>query len=357
MGEVIPVRLHRGRGIEILDQTALPHDERILLLTDVPMLCEAIRALRVRGAPLLGAIGAAGMALAASTTGAADRPLRAAAAEIRGTRPTAVDLGAATYAALDRSLLLAEAEREAHLWQWAESYLARRVTEDRQMGALGATLFVPGTAVLTHCNTGALATCGIGSALGVIRTAFEHGRLARCYATETRPLLQGARLTMWELAKLGIPATLLPDTAAGSLIASGKVQAVITGADRIAANGDTANKVGTYALASVAARHGVPFYIAAPTSTIDPACADGAHIPIEFRPGDEVGGYGESRWAPAAVETYNPAFDVTPAALIDAIITEREVVRGPYAFGGRAGAERRTLPSPVGRGSAPRAAS
>jgi methylthioribose-1-phosphate isomerase len=192
-------------------------------------------------------------------------------------------------------------------------------------------LLAPGAAVLTHCNTGALATGGIGTALGVIRVAWERGSLARCYATETRPLLQGARLTAWELRRLGIPATLVPDTAAASLIASGAVQAVITGADRIATNGDSANKVGTYGLAAVAARHAVPFYIAAPRTTIDPACPSGAAIPIEFRDGREVGGWGEVRWAPDGLEAYNPAFDVTPAGLITAIITEAGVARPPYS--------------------------
>ncbi len=184
--------------------------------------------------------------------------------------------------------------------------------------------------MLTHCNTGALATGGIGSALGVIRTAWEGGRLAHCYATETRPLLQGARLTAWELKNAGIPSSLLPDTAAASLISSGRVQAVITGADRIATNGDSANKIGTYGLALAAQRHSVPFYIAAPRTTIDPACDSGAGIPIEFRDASEVGGYAGVRWAPEGTGAYNPAFDVTPADLISAIITEAGVVRAPY---------------------------
>ena len=197
------------------------------------------------------------------------------------------------------------------------------------MGRLGADLLLAHGAVLTNCNTGALASGGIGTALGVIRTAWEQGRLAHCYATETRPLLQGARLTMWELQRLGIPATLVPDTAAAALIASGRVQAVITGADRIAANGDSANKVGTYGLALAAARHALPFYIAAPTSTIDPCCADADAIPIEFRDPAEVGGFGAVRWSPDGTTAWNPAFDVTPADLITAIVTEAAVLRPP----------------------------
>ena len=180
--------------------------------------------------------------------------------------------------------------------------------------------------VLTHCNTGTLATGGIGTALGVIRIAWEQGRVERCYATETRPLLQGARLTAWELTRLGIPVTLLPDTAAGALIGSGLVQAVITGADRIASNGDTANKIGTYQLALAAQRHRLPFYVVAPTSTIDRSCAGGWAIPIEHRDGREVGGFGGQRWAPEGTDAFNPAFDVTPAELITAIVTERGVI-------------------------------
>ena len=205
-------------------------------------------------------------------------------------------------------------------------------------------------AVLTHCNTGALATGGEGTALAVIAAAWRAGRIERCYATETRPLLQGARLTMWELAALGIPGTLLPDTAAAALIASGRVGAVITGADRIAANGDSANKVGTYGLAAVAARHGVPFYIAAPVSTFDATATTGAAIPIEFRARDEVEGFGGERWSPPGGGAWNPAFDVTPAELIAAIVTETGVLRRPYgpaiaALTGGAGGSREEKPS------------
>lgn len=325
-----PLRLLPGRGIEILDQTLLPHEERYQLLEGVDAVIEAIQALRVRGAPLLGLAGAAALAVAADREGTSDAVLRGGCERIASARPTAVDLRARTVQALDAALAQPEGVRIDVLWTFAAHLLEERIDEDRRVGELGAALLAPGTSVLTHCNTGALATGGIGTALGVIRVAWEQGRLERCYATETRPLLQGARLTAWELAKLGIPSSLLPDTAAASLIASGRVAAVITGADRIALNGDTANKVGTYGLAAVAARHGVPFYIAAPTSTIDRSCRNGAAIPIEFRDAAEVGGFGGQRWSPPGLDAYNPAFDVTPGGLIAAIVTERGVARPPY---------------------------
>ena len=333
-GEIEPVRLRPGAGIEILDQTLLPAEERYVILSDVPGVCEAIRSLRVRGAPLLGIVGAAGMAVAGDCTDASDAELARAAREIDATRPTAVELGAAASQALAVACGAGTSPevRRAALWGHAAAMLEARRREDREIGRLGAAVLPAGSSVLTHCNTGALATGGIGTALGVIRTAWEQGRLARCFATETRPLLQGARLTMWELARLGLPASLVPDTASASLIASGKVQAIITGADRIAANGDTANKVGTYGLAAVAARHGVPFYIAAPTTTFDPACARGPAIPIEFRGNEEVGGFGGVRWSPPGTDAYNPAFDVTPGELVAAIVREDGLFRPPYAF-------------------------
>lgn len=184
--------------------------------------------------------------------------------------------------------------------------------------------------MLTHCNAGALATGGSGTALAAVKCAWEAGTLTRCFVTETRPLLQGARLTAWELERAGVPATLLPDTAVASLLVSGEVDAIITGADRVAANGDTANKVGTYAIAVLAARHQVPMFFAAPRSTFDPACADGSRIPIEFRDGREVGGFGKSRWAPEGIAVYNPAFDVTPSDLIAGFVTDRGVLAAPY---------------------------
>lgn len=330
MNDVCPIRLERPR-VHVLDQTLLPGEERFLSLDSIDAACEAIACLRVRGAPLLGIVGAAAMAVAGESVGVTDQLLREAAQRVSGTRPTAVELRTGADGALTAALAYPEPSRPDVLWRFAEDYLARRIREDRALGEQGAALLAPGTAVLTHCNTGALATGGIGTALGVVRVAWERGNLARCYATETRPLLQGARLTAWELKRAGIPATLLADSAAASLIASGTVQAVITGADRIALNGDTANKIGTYGLAAVAARHAIPFYVAAPRSTFDPGCATGASIPIEFRDGAEVQGFAGHRWSPEGLEAYNPAFDVTPGELITAFVTEAGVLLPPYA--------------------------
>jgi methylthioribose-1-phosphate isomerase len=330
VAEIVPIRILPGTGVEILDQTLLPLEERFAVVGDLDAACEAIRSLRVRGAPLLGLMGACALAIAAQRD-PSDSALRTAVEQICATRPTAVDLGAITRQALAAALACpAEEPRAASLWDFAARILAVRQLEDRAMGNFGASLLVDARSVLTHCNTGALATGGIGTALGVIRCAWESATLERCYVTETRPLLQGARLTTWELRQLGVPTTLLPDTAAASLLASGQVDAVITGADRIAANGDTANKIGTYGLAVLAARHGIPFYIAAPRSTFDRDCPDGAAIPIEFREGNEVGGYGTTRWSPGGLYAYNPAFDVTPAELIAAFITEQGVLRPPF---------------------------
>ena len=332
MSAVEPLRILPGEGVEALDQTLLPHEERRLRLRTVAAVAEAIRALRVRGAPLLGVTGACGMAIAGEERGAGREALARAAAELKATRPTAADLGAM----IDEALAAAEAAgddgdaRRRALWAFAAEALARQRERDAALARHGRDL--PGVegAVLTHCNTGALATGGEGTALAIVAAAWRAGRVDRCYATETRPLLQGARLTMWELKALGVPATLLPDAAAASLIASGRVGAVVTGADRIAANGDAANKVGTYALALAAARHGAPFYVAAPRSTFDAAAATGADIPIEFRDAAEVGGFGDRRWSPDGGDAWNPAFDVTPAALIAAIVTERGALRPPY---------------------------
>jgi methylthioribose-1-phosphate isomerase len=324
-----PVRL-APPAVEILDQSELPAREVWRRIDTVDAMCEAIAALRVRGAPLLGTCGMAGVAVAAEERGVGDAELRGAAGEIARTRPTAVELSWGVARALETALAVMPGERRGVLWDLARAHMERRLREDLALGRHGAALLERGASVLTHCNAGALATGGIGTALGVIRVAHEEGRLVHCYATETRPLLQGARLTAWELTRAGIPASLLPDTAAAALIASGKVQAVITGADRIAMNGDSANKIGTYGLAVVAARHHVPFYIAAPRTTIDPGCQSGEGIPIEFRPEHEVGGFGAHRWSPDGIGAYNPAFDVTPAGLITAIVTERGVAWPPY---------------------------
>ena len=328
---LVPFRVEAGRGIMALDQTLLPHEERSIHLASVPELCEAIGSLRIRGAPMLGLAGLAGVAIAAETGDASLAELEAASATIAATRPTAADLGAGVRRAVRRARECSSAtERRQALWQLADDAVREQYEIDGRIAAAGVSLLTGAGAVLTHCNTGALATGGRGTALAVVAEAFAMGHIQRCYATETRPLLQGARLTMWELDRLGIPGTLVPDTAAAALIATGLVGAVVTGADRIAANGDTANKIGTYGLALAAQAHGVPFFVAAPRSTFDVACPDGSAIPIEFRREDEVGGFGGQRWAPAGAGAFNPAFDVTPASLIGAIATDAGVLKPPY---------------------------
>ena len=328
----------RDGALEILDQTRLPLDEHWLRLTRVEEVADAIRRLAVRGAPAIGIAAAYGLALA--LLDAADPEPEPSARFGRAfscllaTRPTAVNL----RWALERGRETFEAHRgegrpalAAALLARAEALRAADLATCRAIGAAGAELLAPGTRVLTHCNAGGLATAGYGTALGVVRAAWERGRLALVYSDETRPLLQGARLTAWELSRLGIPFRLIPDAAAGALIARGAVDAAVVGADRIAANGDTANKIGTYTVAVLCARHGVPFYVAAPRSTLDPGTPDGAAIPIEERSGDEVTSVLGTRVAPAGTETCNPAFDVTPAALVTAIITEVGVLRPPYS--------------------------
>jgi methylthioribose-1-phosphate isomerase len=291
-------------AVVLLDQRRLPEEEVELECRSAAEVAEAIRTLAIRGAPAIGVAAAYGYALAAQQGDdleEADRVLRSA-------RPTAVNLGWA----LDRM-------REDPTREGAREIHDDEVARCRHMAEHALELFRPGTRALTHCNTGGLATGGYGTALGAIRLAWERGLVEHVWATETRPLLQGSRLTAWELERLGIPFAVIVDSAAGSLIARGLVDVVLTGADRIAANGDTANKIGTYALAVLARQHEVPFVVVAPTSTIDHAAADGDAIPIEERASAEV-----SRSYPAL----NPAFDVTPAELIDAIVTEDGVRRG-----------------------------
>jgi methylthioribose-1-phosphate isomerase len=302
-GTVEPFRFEDG-ALLILDQRALPAEERWIRCETAEQVADCIRTLAVRGAPAIGIAAAYGLALADD---------RDAAAELLGsTRPTAVNLAWALERCRGADDPL-EAARQIHREQQEA---------DRRLGELGAELFGAGTRALTHCNTGALATGGIGTACGVLRVAWDQGRLAEVWVDETRPLLQGARLTAWELRQAGIPHRVVADSAAGSLMAQGRVDRVIVGADRIAANGDVANKVGTYPLAVLADRHGVPFYVAAPLSTIDPATPDGAAIPIEERDPVEV---------LAAGDAFNPAFDVTPADLVTAIVTEAGVLTPSYA--------------------------
>ncbi|HWI05589.1 MAG TPA: S-methyl-5-thioribose-1-phosphate isomerase [Acidimicrobiales bacterium] len=308
----------RDGCVRMIDQRLLPGRLEFLDARTVDELCEAISTLAVRGAPALGVAGAMGMALAAVT---GEDP-EAAAARIVATRPTAVNLAWGVARGLAAGDPVAEAVR------LAEDDVAR----NRRLGAFGAELVPEGGRVLTHCNAGALACAGYGTALGVIRAAHEAGRHPAVWVDETRPVLQGARLTAWELDRLGIPATLVADVMAGSLMAGGEVDCVVVGADRIAANGDVANKVGTYGLAVLARHHGVPFYVAAPMSTVDRDCPTGAGIPIERRSGDEVTSIEGHRIAPAGVAAENRAFDVTPAGLVTAIITEEGVFRPPYRF-------------------------
>lgn len=326
---------HDGK-IRLLDQTRLPAEEVHLDIDNVTELAAAIRRMSIRGAPALGVAAAYGLALAATTSPATTHEhllgdLRRAAAALAATRPTAVNLPWS----LRRTMAAAEAAPDAEACRQATLAEARRIHEetldaDRRLSELGADLIPDGAAVLTHCNAGALATAGYGTAVGVLRAAYERGGRIRVYATETRPLLQGARLTAWELVRYGIPTTLIADSAAGGLLRRGLVACAVVGADRIAANGDVANKVGTYSLAVLAHENGVPFYVAAPTSTVDLSLAGGDGIPIEERAPEEVTTLAGQRVAPHGVRVANPAFDVTPHRYVTAIITERGIAHEPY---------------------------
>jgi methylthioribose-1-phosphate isomerase len=300
------VRLEAG-AVVVLDQRRLPDEQVELRCASAAEVADAIRTLAVRGAPAIGVAAAYGYALAAEH----GEDLDDAYAVLAGARPTAVNL----VWALERMRVEPTAARARALHE-------EEVDRCRRMAAHAASLFGPGTRALTHCNAGGLATGGYGSAVGALRAAWEGGLLAHVWVDETRPLLQGARLTAWELEGLGVPHAVIADSAAPHLMARGEVDCVVTGADRIAANGDTANKIGTYGLAVSAAHHGIPLYVVAPTSTIDPATSDGAGIPLEERDGAEITDRFPAR---------NPAFDVTPAALIAAIVTEAGVHRAPYA--------------------------
>lgn len=323
-------------ALRLLDQTRLPHEEAWLTCSDHRGVAEAIRSMRVRGAPAIGVAAAYGLALAADRSAASGldalvAELREAARELWRTRPTAVNLAWA----LERVLRAAESAPDAASARAAVLAEARRIEREdvetnRRIGAHGAELVPQQATVLTHCNAGALATAGYGTALGVIRAAVEQGKQVRVIVTETRPLLQGARLTAWELARDGIECTVVVDSAAGALARRGAIDLIIVGADRVAANGDVANKIGTYQLALVAREHGLPFCVAAPLSTIDRSLATGEAIPIEERSPDEVVSIGGQRITPEGVGAANPAFDVTPHRLVTAIVTERGIARPPY---------------------------
>jgi methylthioribose-1-phosphate isomerase len=322
-------------GLRLLDQRRLPGEETYLSLLDVAAVAAAIRDMVVRGAPAIGIAAAYGAVMAARNRYRADPQawragLRTDLDLLRGARPTAVNLGWA----LDRvtACLDGVAENpEPALLALAREIHEQDIAANRRMGELGAALIEPGSGVLTHCNTGSLATGGYGTALGVIRSAWAAGKLAAVFADETRPWLQGARLTAWELVQDGIPVKLLVDGAAAHLMKSGLVQWLIVGSDRIAANGDVANKIGTYAAAVAARYHGVKVMVVAPCSTVDMHTASGVEIPIETRPAAEVLELAGQRVAPAGADAWNPAFDVTPAGLVDAIVTERGVVERPDA--------------------------
>jgi methylthioribose-1-phosphate isomerase len=323
-----PVLYDASRDVvRILDQRRLPAEEVWLELSTADEVARAIQDLAVRGAPAIGVAAAYGLAVEARR-GAAPARLREAAEQLVHARPTAVNLAWAVRRMSRRvGLGAAELLAEAHAIRDEDEAACRRI------GALGAPLLPPRARVLTHCNAGALATAGYGTALGVVRAAVEGGNAVSVFADETRPFLQGARLTAWELQRDGIPVTLLTDGMAGWLMAKGEIACVVVGADRIAANGDVANKIGTYALAVLAAHHSLPFYVAAPWSTVDLETPTGAAIPIEERGGEEVLVVAGQRIAPVGVPARYPAFDVTPAALVSAIVTERGVVRRPFDAG------------------------
>jgi len=298
----------KGDALELLDQRLLPDRIAYVICRNATEVAAAIRDMVVRGAPAIGCAAAFGIAL---------EPKESSYEILGSSRPTAVNLSWA----LERMRRAPDKKAEA------EAIYAEDLSVNRAIGALGAKLIPQGARILTYCNTGALATAGHGTALGVIRSARDKG--VSVIACETRPYLQGARLTAWECMQEGIPCTLITDNMAGHLMSRGEVDLVIVGADRIAANGDTANKIGTYTLAVLAQRHKLPFYVAAPLSSFDPKIAGGSMIPIEERPAEEVTGYRGLRWAPQDVAVMNPAFDVTPAELITAIICEKAVVRAP----------------------------
>ena len=328
----------RDDALEMLDQRILPHRVEYVRTHAAADTANAIRDMVVRGAPAIGCAAAYGVALEALRlrhldTGAFVRAIEDGTRVLGASRPTAVNL----RWAIDRMLAYVHAHASEPPAVLADTLLAlahRILAEDieinRALGAHGAALLPDGARVLTHCNAGALATAGHGTALGVIRSAVEAGKRIEVFADETRPFLQGARLTAWELMRDDIPVTLITDNMAGHLMSRGEIDAVIVGCDRVAANGDVANKIGTYMVAVLAARHRIPFYVACPLSTVDMRIAEGSAIPIEERAADEVAGFGGLRWAPHGVAVRNPAFDVTPAELVSALVTERGVVRAPY---------------------------
>ena len=322
----------------MIDQTILPGTEEYIYFDSYLDVADSITTMKVRGAPAIGVTAALGLALAAtestaSTTAGTITELREAAKVLGATRPTAVNL----FWAISRMMSVAEANTDKNLSDFRDILVNEAVhiqeedvARNQSLSEFGASLIEDGDNVLTHCNAGALACAGCGTAIGVITAAWEQGKKIHVYVDETRPRLQGAKLTAWELKRAGVPMTLITDNMAGHFMQLEKVQKVVVGADRIAANGDVANKIGTYTVAVLAQAHNIPFYVAAPTSTIDLNIPDGAHIPIEERAEDEVTVIGGTRLAPEGVQVANPAFDVTPNSLVAAIVTETGVARLPY---------------------------
>lgn len=324
--------------IRLIDQRRLPNEMVVMNCTDYHQVGEAIKTLAVRGAPAIGVTAAGGLALAAYAL-REESPegfwagLEAAAAELRATRPTAVNLFWAIQKVMDFAGTLkgqAPAEAAEALYQYAQQLAEEDVAVNKQMATFGADLVPEGAGVLTHCNTGSLATVDWGTALGVIRMAHQQGKGIHVFVDETRPVLQGSRLTAWECVQQGIPATLITDNMSAHMMRLGKIQVAFVGADRIAANGDTANKIGTYGVAVLAREHGIPFYVVAPTSTVALAIETGAEIEIEERRHDEVTHIGGVRIAPEGIGVANPAFDVTPAKYITGIITEKGIAYPPF---------------------------
>ncbi|MBV9182443.1 MAG: S-methyl-5-thioribose-1-phosphate isomerase [Acidobacteria bacterium] len=325
-------------GVRFIDQTKLPTEESYVTCTTHEQVADVIRNMVVRGAPAIGVAAAMGIALGvtnsrAESPGALEREFEEICATMGETRPTAVNLFWAIRRMQKKFRSLSGvplAQVQQALVDEARQMHAEDIAINRAMGREGAALMPVAGGVLTHCNAGALATCGYGTALGVVRAAIEQGKNLHVYADETRPFLQGSRLTAWELVKDGIPTTVISDNMSGAIMRQGKIKAVIVGADRIAANGDVANKIGTYTVAILAREHGIPFYVAAPLSTVDPDTTDGARIPIEQRNPAEVTHIAGRPMTPAGVQVENPAFDVTPATLVTAIVTERGIARPPY---------------------------
>jgi len=344
--KVVPLRWVASAAdgyLEMVDQRLLPGEERWLRFDSTEGVAEAIRTMVIRGAPAIGIAAALGMVFAARESVSAPDYVAAMQAKrmlLAGTRPTAVNLFwalARVFAVVEGSASADGARRVALVWEEAQRIWREDVAMNERMGEHGAALLAPGARLLTHCNAGALATGGYGTALGVVRAA--HARSQRegtagihVWVDETRPYLQGARLTAWELAREGIAATLITDNMAGYFMGRGEVDAVIIGADRIAANGDVANKIGSYGLAVLARHHGIPFYVAAPSSTFDAATHDGSQIPIEERPSVELTQLAGVAIAPAGFPARHPAFDITPGSLISAIISEEGVFRPPFSF-------------------------